>query len=173
MFIFMIATVTMGHIDSLNYECVNSKIKGIEIDIGRCENWLSNQGIPDDKKESLKDSLAVLQKELEKANKLKIKIETHKIKSDSLIFTDSLWVRGTINSKFEPGIMITYDKMSRSGPFYHIAGINSLLSSPEPTRRYDFLIYVVQTRMYPFPDFYVYLKDFKEIEESKENESSD
>lgn len=51
--------------------------------------------------------------------------------------------------------------MSRSGPFYHLAGIkNDDYSFLKPDRRYTLTIYLVYPRDYFFPSSYVYVSGF-------------
>jgi hypothetical protein len=51
--------------------------------------------------------------------------------------------------------------MSRSGPFYHIAGIkNDNYSALKPGSKYTLTLYLVYPRDYFFPSFYVYVYAF-------------
>jgi hypothetical protein len=51
--------------------------------------------------------------------------------------------------------------MSRSGPFYHLAGIkNNDYSALKTGRRYILTIYLVYPRDYFFPSSYVYVSGF-------------
>ena len=71
-------------------------------------------------------------------------------------------VKVKVTHVYQQGSLLELKGMSRSGPFYHVAGIrggNYKLLIPNKT--YHTTIYPVYPRNYPFPNHYVYIEDFK------------
>lgn len=63
--------------------------------------------------------------------------------------------------QYQEGSILELKNMSRSGPFYHIAGIlGNDYESVKSDKAYQMTIYPVYHRDYPFPSEYVYIADF-------------
>jgi hypothetical protein len=59
------------------------------------------------------------------------------------------------------GSLLELIDMSRSGPFYHCAGIkNDNFSALKPGRKYTLTVYLIYPREYFFPSSYVYVSGF-------------
>lgn len=72
----------------------------------------------------------------------------------------------TVGGTYQPGSILDLDGMTKSGPFYHVAGIrgddHGVLKAG---KHYRLEIYLVFKREYFgfIPDYYVYIAGFKEI----------
>lgn len=68
-----------------------------------------------------------------------------------------------IEEPLEVGSMLKLTKMTKSGPFYHIAGINENLANELKQGRYKLKIYLVYKRKYFgfIPNYYVYLAEIE------------
>jgi len=63
-------------------------------------------------------------------------------------------------NQYKQGSLLELKGMSRSGPFYHVAGIRGDdYKSLKPGETYRLTIYPVYPRDYPFSGYYVYVKD--------------
>lgn len=69
-------------------------------------------------------------------------------------------VKVKVTHAYQEGSILELKQMSRSGPFYHVAGIEGndyeLL---KPDKTYQMTIYMVYPRDYPFTSHYVYIED--------------
>lgn len=71
-------------------------------------------------------------------------------------------VKVKVTHAYQQGSLLELKGMSRSGPFYHVAGIRvGNYKSLKPNKTYRTTIYLVYLRDYPFPSYYVYIEDFK------------
>ena len=135
-------------VNMLKENCIYAAMSGISTDILRIENWLKN---PDNLS---KDKIAELNAKLSELKNTLKKYETMPVSSYNL--PEKREITGWVN---EEGSTLLYSEgMSRSGPFYHIAGIYSGdISILKPKVKYKMVIYLVYPRIYPFPDYYVYV----------------
>ncbi len=135
-------------VSMLKENCIYAAMKGISTDIVRVESWLKSSGnLTDNKISELKAKLSELKEALAKYKT--ISVSQYKLPEKREIIG---WIS-------EKGDALLYSEgMSRSGPFYHIAGIYSgTLNTLEPKVKYRMTIYLVYPRIYPFPDYYVYV----------------
>jgi hypothetical protein len=138
----------------LKENCIYSAMNGISTDIQRIENWLKNpDNLSEDKIADLKSKLSELKNELDKYKSLP---------ASEYALPEKIEIVGWINKK---GDTLLYSEgMSRSGPFYYIAGIYSgTLETLKPGVKYRMTIYLVHRRIYPFPDYYVYIANAEEV----------
>jgi len=71
-------------------------------------------------------------------------------------------VKVKVTHAYQQGSVLELKGMSRSGPFYHVAGIRGDdYKSLKLNKTYRTTIYPVYPRDYPFPNYYVYIEDFK------------
>lgn len=148
-------TIILHKEDSvLKENCIYSAMNGISTDIQRIEDWLKSPGnLSEDKVADLKSKLSELKNEL---NKYKL------LPASEYALPEKIEIVGWINKK---GDALLYSEgMSRSGPFYRIAGIYSgALDTLKPGVKYKMTIYLVHRRIYPFPDYYVYVVNAEEV----------
>ena len=132
----------------LKENCIYAAMNGILADVNRIKVWLKNSdNLGKDKINELKANLSELNNMLEKYKTMPV---------SQYNLPEKREIIGWINEK---GSTLLYsERMSRSGPFYHIAGIYSgTLNELEPKVKYKMTIYLVHRRIYPFPDYYVYV----------------
>jgi hypothetical protein len=71
-------------------------------------------------------------------------------------------VKVKVTHAYQAGSLLERKGMSRSGPFYHVAGIRGgNFKSLKPNKTYRIKLHLVYPRDYPFPSYYVYIEDFK------------
>ncbi len=71
-------------------------------------------------------------------------------------------VKVKVTHAYQEGSILEIKHMSRSGPLYHVAGIEGNgYESLKTDKTYQMAIYFVYPRDYPFPSYYVYIEDFK------------
>ncbi|ADN01424.1 hypothetical protein [Spirochaeta thermophila] len=81
-------------------------------------------------------------------------------REDPASYTPSSWVdlEGSFTGPFEFGQLFYYEGMTRSGPFYHLAGLkDGALSALREERPYRILAAVLCRRYYPFPSSYIFV----------------
>jgi len=83
---------------------------------------------------------------------------------DSYVLPEKKVVRASLGAALKENALLDAEGSTRSGPFYHLAGIRGGdYGALKTGKRYELTLYLVRTRDYPFPDFYVYLADWKEL----------
>ena len=71
---------------------------------------------------------------------------------------------GKIPYPCEKDQIIMLENMSRSGPFYHVIGYYRGCEEMKGDKKYNITACILYRRYYPFPDYYVYVLDYKEME---------
>jgi hypothetical protein len=140
-----------------NYEyklkkgCLEATIIGIKLDIGRLEGYLK---LPDlENREQVLEALSKLKEDLKKYESMKV---------EDYVLPEPIIIRGFISEPYVEDTIIYLEKQSKSGPFYHAVKVmDDRGSKIVPKEIYEFKIYPVYRRYYPFPDFYVFVESFK------------
>lgn len=159
---------------------INAVVKAIEMEIKRNENRLkvAESGVgPKENVERFKAKIEELKSELEKFKNMKsedyslpqgeeTEINLEKMrKFGPLIPPLKKEVKVTVETPYRSGSVLDIDRMTKSGPFYHVAGIKGDdLNILKVGKRYQLLIYLVYKREYfgLIPDYYVYIAEFRE-----------
>lgn len=140
----------------LKRACQNTILSAIEIEIERFEMKR------DAAREGLGDPGNVLIFE-NRIDELLDEYEKYKrVRPADYQLPEKKTVKVKVTHAYQQGSLLELKGMSRSGPFYHVAGIrggNYKLLIPNKT--YHTTIYPVYSRNYPFPNYYVYIEDFK------------
>lgn len=71
---------------------------------------------------------------------------------------DRIKVTGSINNACRNNEMLNLTDMTRSGPFYHVAGVAGDCKVISPNRNYTMTIYNIYPRDYRFTSAYVYVE---------------
>lgn len=82
----------------------------------------------------------------------------------SYVLPEKKTVRVSLGAPLKENALLDAEGTTRSGPFYHLAGIRGGdYRALKAGKRYELTLFLVRTRDYPFPDFYVYLADWKKL----------
>ena len=122
--------------------CLKATITAIKVEIGRCQRWIEQRINNPDAKDlpELKEELAKLQADLERFQKMKV----HEYELPSKTAT-TVWVVEAAKD----GSILYVDRMSKSGPWYHLAGIvGDDYSVLQPDVRRKVTFYPVYKRSY-------------------------
>jgi len=144
----------------LKEACVNATIRGIELDIERCKKWLK---IPE---EELTEGAEPREKIESRLNQLQMDLEKYKnIQLQDYELPEKREVIGWVNQPCTENTILQIENMTRSGPFYHIVGIKGEdYTVIKPKTKYRMTIYLVYPRYYPFPNHYIYIDDYEQIQ---------
>lgn len=155
-----------SNINELKRKCINAAIEGVSLDKQRILNLIDNYKGPQPGAASIEE----LRGQLEKLENDLSKYENIYLNSYQLPEKIDLeaW---TVGEKVGKGDQIYFKHQSRSGPFYHITGINGnnyAVIEPnatanlwDPTNKYLMTIYLVCRRYYSFPNYYIYIDSLK------------
>lgn len=136
----------------LKKACINAAIVGIELDIERHLTWLENR--PIDTLE-INDRLEVLKNDLNKYQNQLSNLDLYEL-SEKFELPES-W----IEEPCQINTQLRFNGQTKSGPFYHIAGIkDNDYDAIHPDTIYHVVMYLVYPRYYTFSDFYVYIHKF-------------
>lgn len=147
----------------------DAKINALNMEIERHNGWLENLKDSDDKEKlaqltSQKEVLTAELRELPNREFTtlpepypeKPTLEYSNFKAGKVECT--VWV----DEVAKDGSILFIEEMSRSGPWYILAGINGDYSQLEPSKKYTAVFYTVAPRDYLYmPSAYVYLESFK------------
>lgn len=163
--------------------CLKATVKAIEIEIGDYNQRLklAERGVgPAGNTQRFKKKIEELRTELEKFRNMKPEEymasarEDHKKKAD---FFDEILKTGPVippekvavsilaDEKCRDGVILNVIGMTRSGPFYHVAGIvDDDYGLIKPNKKYELTIYLIYKREYVafIPDYYVYIARVQE-----------
>ena len=140
----------------LEKTCIKATMAAIEMEIKRFEQKLkaakSGPGDP--------GNVPFFEKRIEKLRAEHERYE--KMRPLDYLMPKKKTVKGKVSDRYAQGSLLEINDMSRSGPFYHVAGIGrNNYHSLKPGRKYRMTIYLVYPRDYPFPSYYVYIQDFQ------------
>lgn len=140
----------------LKRACRNATLSAIEIEIERFEIKL------DAASEGLGDPGNVLMFE-NHIDELLDEYEKYKrMRPADYQLPEKKTVKVKVTNAFQQVSLLELKGMSRSGPFYHVAGIRGgNYKSLKANKTYRITIYLVYPRDYSFPSYYVYIEDFK------------
>ena len=140
----------------LKRACRNATLSAIEIEIERFEIKL------DAASEGLGDPGNVLMFE-NHSDELLDEYEKYKrMRPADYQLPEKKTVKVKVTNAFQQVSLLELKGMSRSGPFYHVAGIRGgNYKSLKANKTYRITIYLVYPRDYSFPSYYVYIEDFK------------
>lgn len=157
--LFLIAFIlVLGCLPSSeNYEkllkesCIEATIIGIKLDIERLEGYLR---LPDlQNRETVEQALKRLYEDLNKYQNMKVEDYT---------LPEPIKIVGYINEPYTVDSIIYLKEQSKSGPFYHaVKVLKDRGSEIKPKEIYEFTVYPVYRRFYPFEDWYVCVESFK------------
>lgn len=96
--------------------CLKATITAIKMEIGRCQRWIGQRINHPDAEDlpALKEELAKLQADLDKYQKMKA--------SDYQLSTPTA-TKAWVGEPAKDGSILYTDRMTKSGPWYHLAGI--------------------------------------------------
>jgi hypothetical protein len=96
--------------------CLKATITAIKMEIERCQRWIGQRTNNPDAEDlpALKEELGKLQDDLKKYQKMKV--HDYELPSKTVI---KAWVGETAKD----GSILYVDRMTKSGPWYHLAGI--------------------------------------------------
>ncbi|PMP67895.1 MAG: hypothetical protein C0189_02345 [Caldisericum exile] len=140
-----------NYTEKLKEGCVEATITGIKLDIGRLENYLV---LPDlQNKAQVEAHLSKLYEDLKKYQNMRI---------EEYALPQPLHIRGYINEPYVVNTIIYLEKQSMSGPFYHAVKVmDDRGAEIKPKEIYEFTIYPLYRRYYPFEDWYVLIESFE------------
>jgi hypothetical protein len=146
-----------GHSD-LKPGCLSAALRAIELEIANCQDKLEaarhGPGDPGNIRR-FQERIAELRSEFLALRELRVGRYPLPEKRVLRVHTGS--------GVKENGLLDT-EGASRSGPFYHLAGIrNGDYGQLSPRSRYELTAYLVRQRDYPFPDFYVYVSGWERV----------
>ena len=145
------------HLDKI-YNKKQATMSAIDIEIERFEQKLKAakegpgdpQNIPD------------FEKRIEKLNTERERLKNNRYPTFGYSLPQGLTVRVKVTHPYTQGSLLELVDMTRSGPFYHVAGIKGDdYKFLKPNETYRVWIDPVYPRDYPFPSYYVYIEDFK------------
>jgi len=146
-----------GHPD-LRADCLTAALRALELEMGNYARKIAaaREGPGDPaRRDLLQHRLAELRREFLALRELRIGRYPLPEKQVLRIKTG--------NGVRENGLLDA-EGTSRSGPFYHVAGIRGgNYSSLAPNRGYELTVFLVRPRDYPFADFYVFIADWKPL----------
>jgi len=144
----------------LKKACINATIRAIELEIGRCKKWLE---IPE---EELTEGAKSREEIESRLNQLQIDLEKYKnIQLHDYELPEKIEIIGWVDKPCTENTILQIEDMTRSGPFYHIVGIKGGdYAVIKPKTKYRMTIYLVYPRYYPFPSYYIYIDDYKQIQ---------
>ncbi|BAL80365.1 hypothetical protein [Caldisericum exile] len=157
-FILLFAITSIGcvskqenYTDKLKESCIEATITGIKLDIERLEGYLK---LPDLKNRSeVEKALSKLYEDLRKYQNMNVK---------DYELPKPLKIRGYISEPYVVDSIIYLEKQSKSGPFYHAVKVmGDKENDIKPKEIYEFTIYPVYRRYYPFEAWYVLIESFE------------
>lgn len=140
---------------SLKKELLQATMAAIEMEIDRYENKLraAREGPGDPA------NIPVLEARIQELQRERIRYE--KMDPAAYSLPQRVEVRVRPSHPYEQGTLLEQEDQTRSGPFYHVAGVRGGDYRPiRPGKRYRMTLYLVYPRDYPFPSSYVYISDF-------------
>jgi hypothetical protein len=146
--------------DLLKKACLEAAVKGINTEITRCQEWidLRKQGQVDDQDlPDLEKAVVALKEDLNK----------HRTMSpQDYQPPEAVNLKGWVEGKPEENAIFYVEGMSRSGPWYHLAGIKGgEYGILKPGAKYLVSFYKVYPRSYfNMESSYVYIAEYHEIE---------
>ncbi len=156
-----------SNINELKRKCINAAIEGVTLDKQRILNSINNYKGPQPGAVSIEELRGQLEKLEDDLSKYK-NMDLNSYQLPEKIDLEGWAGRGNV----EKGGQIYFKDQSRSGPFYHVSGINgnnyALIERnatdriSEPKNKYLMTIYLVRQRHYhPFTNYYVYIDSLK------------
>jgi hypothetical protein len=145
------------HLDKIDNK-KQATMSAIEMEIERFEQRLTaakegpgdSQNIPD------------FEKRIEKLRTEGERLKKNRCATLGYPLPERKTVRVKVTHPYAQGSLLELVDMTRSGPFYHVAGIKGdNYKSLKPNETYRVWIDPVYPRDYPFPSYYVYIEDFK------------
>jgi len=102
------------------------------------------------------------EKRIEKLRTERERLKNNRYATFGYSLPEGKTVRVKVTHQYAQGSLLELVDMTRSGPFYHVAGIKGDdYKSLKPNETYRVWIDPVYPRDYPFPSYYVYIEDFK------------
>ncbi|MDY0296909.1 MAG: hypothetical protein RB296_06280 [Acidobacteriota bacterium] len=146
-----------GH-SGIKADCLRASLRALELEIANLDAKIkaaregpgdpANIGHFQRKRSELLSELKVL---------LELRVHSYRL-------PDNKTLRIRVDRPLEENGLLHTHGGSRSGPFYHIAGMrNDSYSLLTMGKNYQLTAYMVRQRDYPFPDFYVYIADWRKI----------
>jgi hypothetical protein len=154
-FAFGTAAVAAENDRDLKVACIKATVRaiGLEIDHRKMQLEAAKNGPGDPA------NVPEFTQQIEEMNAEAEKYRNLKPEGYELPETETVTVR--VSSPLRDGSMLMQEGMSRSGPFYHLAGVRGGdYAALQPGHTYRLLLYLVRRRAYPFPDHYVYVAGF-------------
>jgi hypothetical protein len=144
--------------DTLKKACLEAAIRGIKTEISRHQDWidLRKQGQVDAQDlPELEKAIGALKEDLKKHQAMAPK--DHQL-------PEVIKLKGWVAGKSEENAILHVEGMSRSGPWYHLAGIKGDdYGALKPDTKYLVSFYKVYPRSYfNMESSYVYLAEFQE-----------
>ncbi len=133
-------------------------MSAIEMEIERFEQRLkaAKEGPGDPQ------NIADFEKRIEKLNTDRERLKKNCSATFGYSLPEEKTVRVKVTHPYAQGSLLEVVDMTRSGPFYYVAGIKGDdYKSLKPNETYRVWIDPVYPRDYPFPSYYVYIEDFK------------
>ena len=157
-------------------ECLQATVRALGLERAKIQAWLKDA--PADKAESYRQALEYIDEALAKYRRLSpdkfriasafryipgIVVGTYgrgKLGEPKPIILSDAWLGA---NEHLPGLL-HYAGESRSGPFYTVVGVRGGdLNAIKPGVHYRMVIQPLMPALYPFPSFYVCVKEYEEI----------
>ena len=153
-------TPIISETTNLKEACINATIRGIELDIERCQEWLK---LPE---EELTEGAEPREKIESRLNQLKAELEKYKnIQLQDYKLPEKREVIGWVNQPCKENTILQIEGMTRSGPFYHVVGVKGdNYGIIKPQIKYQITIYLVYPRYYPFSNYYIYINNWEQMQ---------
>lgn len=139
---------------ALKQACLNATVNAVQMEIDRHEKWLAyrkQQGDMQGAKE-MEEALAGLRADLEKYRGMDAR---------DYVLPEKIVCPSWVENKPADDTLLRIDMMSKSGPFYHLAGITGGdYAIIQPNTRYDMTFYKIYPRSYwNMSSHYVYVAE--------------
>lgn len=148
----------MEKYDNVKKQCLSAVVRAIELEMERYEGWISlrNQEGDTHDIDELKASFEKLDSELEL-------YRTKNLVDYNL--PEKINMTAWIEDDAKEGMILHFDELTRSGPWYHVSGIvNDDYGQLEPEVRYNLVFYKVYPRhYYNNACFYICVTEIKSI----------
>lgn len=158
------------NMDELKGKCIDAAIRGILLDRQKFINWIKNYDQANVTEgavslEEMHNQLARLEEDLNKYKN--INPDSYQLPEKKILVAWIAYDEAGENTQ------IHFEHQTRSGPFYHITGINgdnyNIITTNsdlgEPKNKYVMTIYLVYPRYYPLPNYYVYIDSLKKVKD--------
>jgi len=139
----------------LKSACLSATITAINLEIDRYQQWIDLRKQQEDSKDLLELQVRLIS--------LKADLEKYRnMDSSEYVLPEKVHLRACVQGKAVDNSALVAEGMSKSGPFYHLAGIVSAnYAALLPNEYYEMTFYKVYPRSYWYMDSdYIYIAAF-------------